>query len=398
MTLLRGTVTGDVRVVDGIVTEVGSLTARPGEPVEDLGGRLLLPAFAEPHIHLDKAFTWARTANLGGDLAGAMSGYSRVAASPSPEDIRTRALAALRLLLSAGATAVRCQVGCGPLSGITAIEALVEVREKVAGVVDLQIVAHAAVPPSGAGRAGGDDRAHRALLRRAVTAGADLIGGNPFLEASPEAALEACFEVAADLGVGVDLHVDETTDPSVLTLPDVAKYAREHPWPVTAAHCVSLGSQPIERAREIAGDIAAAEVSVVTLPATNLYLQGREDRRRGLTVIDVLREAGVTVAAGSDNVQDPFNPTGRCDPLETASLLVTAGHQEPSTALAMVSAEARALLGLPPAGLAPGMVADLVAIRADGPHDTIATASADRIVWRRGRVVARTEVSGETAI
>ncbi|NUR84607.1 MAG: amidohydrolase family protein, partial [Nonomuraea sp.] len=335
MTLLRnGLLQPDVRLAGGLVTEVGTLTPQRGEAVVDLEGRLLLPAFAEPHVHLDKAFTWARAGNAAGDLAGAMSGYSRVAASPAA-DIAARALSALRCFLAAGTTAVRAQVGCGPLSGVTAIEALAGVREKVAGVVDLQIVAHAA--------AAGD---HAGLLRRAVSAGADLIGGNPFLEESPERALETTFEVAAELGVGVDLHVDETQDHEVLTLPLVAEYALRHPFPVTAGHCVSLASQPRSRAREIAARVAEAGVGVVTLPATNLYLQGRDDRRRGLTEIGLLREAGVTVAAGSDNVQDPFNPTGRLDPLETASLLVTAGHQEVAEALAMVSDRARQVMGV----------------------------------------------------
>jgi cytosine deaminase len=323
-----------------------------------------------------------------------MDGYSSVFADLRPGDIRARALSALRRFVAAGTTVVRCQTGCGPLSGVTAVEVLAALRDDVAGVVRLEVVAHAAVPEGGAA-------AHRALLRRAVDAGADLIGGNPCIEADPAQALATCFEVAAERGCGVDLHVDESTDPSVLTLPEVARHAREHEVPVTAAHCVSLGSLPAGRAREVAGQVATAGVGVVALPSTNLYLQGRSGARhgvRGLTAIDVLRTAGVTVAAGSDNVQDPFNPMGRCDPLETASLLVTAGHQPVSVAAAMVGPRARALLGLPPAGPVPGAVADLVALRADGPGDAVARAPNDRIVWRHGRVVARTEVAGEVAL
>ena len=396
MTLLRGALladgrTADVRVAGGVVRAVGPLKAHAGEPVVDLDGRLLLGAFAEPHVHLDKAFTACRTADPGGDLANAMLSYSGVAAAPDPADIRARALAALRLFLAAGTTAVRCQIGCGPLSGVTAIEALAEVREQVADVLDLWIVAHAAVP-------GDDPVAHRALLHDAVAAGADLIGGNPFVEADPRTALETCFEVAAELGRGLDLHVDETTATSTLTLPMVADLAARHPWPVTAAHCVSLGCLPAERAREIAARVAAAGVGVVTLPATNLYLQGRADARRGLTAIGTLRESGVVVAAGADNVQDAFNPTGRCDPLETASLLVTGGHQQVAAAAAMVTTDARTILGLPPAGPVPGAIADLVAVRADSVSDAVARAPADRIVWRRGRIVARTEVDVVTAV
>ncbi len=396
MTLLRGALLtdgtrADVRVGDGTVLEVGELAARDGEPVVELDGRLLLGAFAEPHVHLDKAFTAARATNLDGNLAGAMLGYSSVAARPDPADIQARALAALRMFLASGTTTIRCQVGCGPLSGVSAIEALARVRDQVGDAADLEIVAHAAVP-------GDDPAAHADLLRAAVEAGADLIGGNPFAEADPPTALRTCFAVAAELGTGLDLHVDETTDPAVLTLPLVAELAAAHPHPVTAAHCVSLGSLPPEAARTIAERVVAAGVGVVALPATNLYLQGRQDARRGITAIRVLRECGATVAAGADNIQDPFNPTGRCDPLETASLLVTGGHQEVPVAAAMVGADARAVLGRPLAGPTPGAVADLVAVRADSLGDAVARAPADRIVWRRGRVVARTEVTVATAI
>lgn len=396
--LLRGGVSADGRRVDlrlsgGLVTEVGSLAPRAGEPVVDLDGWLVLGAFAEPHLHLDKAFTFDRAHNAGGDLAGAMAGYSGVAAALRPADVRERALTALRRLAAAGTTVVRAQVGCGPLSGVAAIEVLAEVRAAVAGVVEVQIVAHAAVP--------GNGRAHRALLRRAVVAGADAIGGNPCLESDPDDALAACFEVAAELDLPVDLHVDESTDPAVLTLPAVAAYARAHQHPVTAAHCVSLGSLPPDAAREVAEQVAAARVGVVTLPATNLYLQGRSGPghgRRGLTAIDTLRAAGVTVAAGADNVRDVFHPVGRCDPLEVAALLVTAGHQPIPTAAAMVGTEARRLLGQPPAGPQPGAVADLVALRVDRLDAAVAAAPADRLVWRRGRLVARTEAVSEVAI
>ncbi|RBQ19214.1 hydrolase [Spongiactinospora rosea] len=395
MTLLRGALlpgggTADVRLADGLVEEVGDLAPRPGEAVSDLAGWLLLGAFAEPHVHLDKAFTAGRAANATGDLAGAMLGYSGVAAAPDPADIAARARAALRLFLAAGATAVRCQTGCGPLSGVRAVRAMAALREEVAAVIDLQIVAHAAVPPGG-------PPAHRELLRAAVAEGADLIGGNPFSEPDPRAALETCFEVAAELGCGLDLHVDETTDTTGLTLPDVARLAAAHPFPVTAAHCVALGALPGAAALEVAAQTGAAGVGVVTLPATNLYLQGRKDGRRGLTAIGALREHGVTVAAGADNVQDPFNPTGRCDPLETASLLVTAGHQDVREAAAMVGPDARALLGLPPAGPEPGAAADLVAVRAVSLGEAVARAPADRIVWRRGRVVSRTIARTEFA-
>ncbi|GAA2799965.1 amidohydrolase family protein [Kribbella solani] len=374
----------DIRIVDDLIGELGTLTPLPGEAVVDLDGRLVLPAFAEPHVHLDKAFTAGLAANQTGDLQGAMASYSAVASMRQGDAIADRAMRALRLFVAAGTTAVRCQIGAGRLSGVTAIEALAKVREQVSAYVDLQIVAHVGVPDGGAA-------GHRALLHRALDAGADQLGGNPFSEDDPDLALESCLEVALDRGVELDLHVDESFDS--VTLDRVAARALESGVRVVAAHCVSLGVLPDSQAKEIAAAVAAAGMSVVTLPMTNLFLQGRDvlsAKPRGLTAIDALRAAGVQVAAGSDNVRDPFNLVGRCDPLEIASLLVTAGHQQPVHAAGMVGSEARTVMGLPAGGLVAGAPAELVALGADDLGDAIARAPGDRLVWHRGQLVAQT--------
>ena len=135
----------------------------------------------------------------------------------------------------------------------------------------------------------------------------------------------------------VDLHTDETLDPAVLGLEDLVARVERFGLQgrVTASHCVSLGMQPVDVQHAVADATAAAGVSVVTLPQTNLFLQGR-DRAvatpRGLTALRPLLDAGVTLAAGGDNLQDPFNLVGRGDPLETAALLVMAGHLAPEEA------------------------------------------------------------------
>src|SRR5205807_5103480 len=149
---------------------------------------------------------------------------------------------------------------------------------------------------------------------------------------------------------------------------------------------------------EVAAQVAAAGISVVCLPQTNLYLQARGVRSaqpRGLTAMAALTEAGVTVAGGGDNVQDPFNQAGRGDPLETASALVTVGHLLPPNAYRAVSAAARAVMGLPEVRMAPGFPAELLAIRAGSVGQAVAGAHPDRIVLHRGRVVSRTETRRE---
>src|SRR6202035_5282743 len=134
---------------------------------------------------------------------------------------------------------------------------------------------------------------------------------------------------------------------------------------VTASHCVSLGVQPAKGQQRTAEAAAAAGITVVALPQTNLYLQGRGHRTampRGLTAVPALRAAGVTVAAGGDNLRDPFHPLGRGDALEVAALMVTCGHLDASDALDCVTVAPRVALGLPPVQVAPGSRADLVAL------------------------------------
>ena len=145
---------------------------------------------------------------------------------------------------------------------------------------------------------------------------------------------------------------------------------------------------------EVAKEVAEAGVSVFCLPQTNLFLQGRDHPTampRGLTAVRALQDAGVLVAAGADNVQDPFNPVGRSDPLETASLLVMAGHQTPDNAYRMVSNNAREGIGLPRLSIEVGSRADLMAIDAVSTREAIADSPMSRRVYRRGVLVASSD-------
>ena len=158
----------------------------------------------------------------------------------------------------------------------------------------------------------------------------------------------------------------------------------------TASHCVSLGVQEEYRQSEVAEAVALAGISIITLPQTNLYLQGRDrpvSTPRGLTAIAALRRAEVNLAAGADNLQDPFNLVGKGDPLETAALLVMAAHYLPPAAYEAVSTASRKAMGLPPVCIEPGSPAELMAVPASSVREAIASQPAGRIVIHAGRVV-----------
>jgi cytosine deaminase len=322
--------TGDVRVEGGMIAAVGP----PGDAVAtaaqrlDLDGYLLLPAPAEAHAHLDKAMTAGRVPNPSHDLVGAINAWYAYRATLDPEEVAQRAIDAALQQLANGATAIRTHVDVGPGVGLRALEGLLQARDALRGRVELQVVPLPTVPVTGA--VGADNRS---LLRAAMEAGADVVGGCPYLDPDPTASHKLFLGLGAEFGRPVDLHSDETLDPAVLNLPELAELVAstgfEHG--VAASHCCSLGVQPVEVAQRVAGQLAAAGIGVICCPQTNLFLQARGHLSappRGLTAMRPLREAGVLLAAGGDNVQDPFNPMGRGDPLETASLLVTAGHEE----------------------------------------------------------------------
>ncbi|GAA4705642.1 amidohydrolase family protein [Phytohabitans rumicis] len=382
----------DVHIEAGRITDV--VRDPPATTTGDLDGYVLLPSFVEPHAHLDKALTAARVPNPAGDLRGAIEAMAAAAGSFSTADIAARADAALRVMLAHGTTAVRTHVDVGTSTGMRAVAALADVRERWAGTVDVQVVALVGRPLDGPG--GAD-------LRQALREGADVAGGCPHLDPDPDRAVGICLDIAGAAGAPLDLHTDETLDPAMLTLPVLADLVLRTGFPhgVTASHCVSLGVQPDEVQRAVADKVSEAGVAVVALPQTNLFLQGRRQpvaTPRGLTAVHALRRARATVAAGGDNLRDPFHPMGRGDPLEVAALMVTAGHLDTVDALATVTAEARTALRLPAVAIAPGMPADLVALRGANLLDALAAADQQRRVWRAGRLVARTTVSRELSL
>ena len=380
--LADGTV-ASVHIVDGVVTDRPGL----GATTFDADGRLVLPAMAEAHAHLDKAFLAETVPNPTGDLMGAIINIEAARDRITEADTEARAERAARLIAANGATAIRTHADLTEANGLTSISALLRVRDRLANLVRIEVFALCGWPSFGAAGA-----QQRALLREAVALGIDGIGGCPHLEDDPVAANDNFLTMAAEAELPVDLHVDETLDPARFALEDLADRVLRTGFTqrVAASHCVSLVMQPQAVQQRVAETLAAAGISVIALPSSNLFLQGRDHSvgtPRALTPVNTLRAAGVNVAAGADNLQDPFNPVGRGDCLETAALMIMAGHVLPPDAYGMVSSAVRKLMGLAPAGTAIGEVADLVILPAETVREAIAFAPAGRTVVHAGRVM-----------
>src|SRR5688572_4058945 len=259
--VLRRATLADGRRVD-LAIDGGEISVIADElPADDggddvyLDGYLLLTTAVEPHAHLDKAFLADVVANETGDLAGAIRAMQAARGQISVADTIERAERAARLMAANGFRAVRTHADTTLDNGLASVESLVEARQRLVGVIDIEIVALADHPIAGAE----GDRA-RGLVQEALAAGVDLVGGCPHLEPSGDtrAATEALLEIAADHGVGVDLHTDETLDAAAEGLAHLAELVTrtgfEHS--VTASHCVSLGSRSQADQRRIADAVA----------------------------------------------------------------------------------------------------------------------------------------------
>ncbi len=399
----------DVEIDDGVIAAViastqGDVNAGAREPARaqgsdhdigvdvELRGYLLLPSPVEPHAHLDKALLASRVSNPSQGLDGAVTAMREAYATMTEKDIARRALLATVEAISHGFTAIRTHADCGDGIGSRSVRVLVELREQLRDVIDLQVVAMVR------SITGSNGASNVAMLNECMLAGADLVGAAPWREPDPRAALDQLFDVAGAFKCGVDFHMDETTDTGTFVLLKLIAAVRDQGFgaAVTASHCVSLGMQIPRVIRETSRTLAVSGISVVALPQSNLYLQGRNHKTkklRGITPVGELLAAGVTVAGGGDNWRDPFNPMGRIDAFETASLLVSAAHLSPQDAYACVSRGARASMGLPSVTIACGSPADLLAIRAESLDEAIAGASEQRMVIKAGRIVSNTTQS-----
>ncbi len=385
----------DLEIAGGRFVAAGTADPATAEAI-DADGRLCVPGFVEPHIHLDKALLAGSVpANRSGSLDEAIRILGDRKRSFSSAEIADRAGRIVRDALANGVTRMRTHVDIDSGCGLVGFEAMLAVRARFAGLVELQIVAFPQRGILG-------DPGTESLLRAAMERGADAVGGMPFNEAGPAASREhirIAFDIARDHDADIDMHVDETDDAGARTLEMLCEATVANGWQgrVTAGHACALAGYPDDYAARVIEAVAAAGIHVICNPATNLMLQGRGDphpRRRGITRVRELREAGVNVAFGQDNLRDMFYPFGRADPLEIALLMAHAAHMgqpdEIDAVLFMATEGAARVLGATDYGTAPGCAGDLAILDARSPVEAIAR-QADRLhVIRRGRVVART--------
>jgi cytosine deaminase len=397
-----GRVGVDLLARDGRFVEVGpALHAPEGAECLDAQGWLLSPPFVDAHFHMDSVLSHGLPrVNQSGTLLEGIALWGELKPLLTEEAIVERALRYCDWAVARGLLAIRSHVDVCD-ARLLAVRALLQVRQQVKPYLDLQLVAF---PQDGVLRSPG------ALdnLKRALDLGVDVVGGIPHFErttAEGTASVRLLCELAAERGLRVDMHCDETDDPlsrHVETLAFETQRLKLH-GRVTGSHLTSMHSMDNAYASKLIALMADAGLSVVANPLINITLQGRYDsypKRRGMTRVPELQAAGVPVAFGHDCVMDPWYALGSADMLEVAAMGLHVGQLTSAAQMRScfdaVTVEPARILGLDGYGLETGCRADCVLLQAHTPVEAIRLRAQRLAVVRAGRVVARTPPASAT--
>lgn len=376
------------------ITPTGAPTATAVGELIDAAGMLVSAPFVDAHFHLDSALTYGMPrVNASGTLLEGIALWSELKPTLSAEAIVERALRYCDWAVARGLLAIRSHVDTSD-PRLIAVQALLEVKRRVAPYLDLQLVAF---PQDGVLRVPG------ALdsLTRALKLGVDVVGGIPHFERTMSDGADSVrmlCELAAELGKPVDMHCDESDDPLSRHIETLTYHTQRLGLQgrVTGSHLTSMHSMDNYYVSKLIPLMAEARINVVANPLINITLQGRHDtypKRRGMTRVPELMQAGINVAFGHDCVMDPWYALGSADMLEVAQMGLHVAQMTSVSAMRAafdaVTAHGAKVLGLSGYGIEVGANADMVLLAARDPIEAIRLRAARLAVIRRGKVIAR---------
>ncbi|WP_264318433.1 cytosine deaminase [Gephyromycinifex aptenodytis] len=388
----------DVRIAEARFTQIGAdLGVHDGEEVLDAQGRLMLPPFIESHIHLDSVLTAGQPEpNLSGTLFEGIQRWAQRKATLTVDDVKERVNRVVRQQAGFGVQFVRTHVDVTDPQ-LTALRALLELREELAEWMTIQIVAFPQEGicsfPDG-----------RELMTKAADLGVDVLGAIPHFEFTREYAVESLnfvCNLAAERGLLVDVHCDEIDDEASRGLETLATRAYELGLGsrVTASHTTAMHSYNNAYFTRLLRLLQMSGINFVSNPVVNTHLQGRADtypKRRGVTRVKELTEAGINVSFGQDDIQDPWNPlgTGNLRDVVFTGLYVTQmlGHEQIENSHRFVTSNAARTLGLGDEyGIEVGRPASFVLLDADTWSQALNWNAGVVASYRNGKLIARTE-------
>ncbi|WP_368508260.1 amidohydrolase family protein [Bradyrhizobium lupini] len=361
--LLRGAAGPmDIGVTRGRITAIEPTLACEAVEV-DIGGRLALPGFVDSHIHLDKACLLGRCGHDHGSVSEAIRAVAGMKKDFSVEDVYARGARVLERAIVHGTTRMRTHVEIDPRIGLRGFEAVKALKRNYAWAIDLSLCVF---PQEGLTNDPGSEE----LLIQALRDGGEVIGGCPYTDTDPNAHLARIFDLAEAFDLDVDLHLDFDLDPSWWHLDEVCRQTerRNYGGRVAIGHATKLSALPPERLRAATAQLAKAGVAVTVLPATDLYLMGREashNAPRGLTLAHKLAGNGVVCSIATNNVLNPFTPFGDASLLRMANFYANVAHASVNdfdTCLDLVTELPARLMNLRNYGIKVGNPADLVVL------------------------------------
>ena len=385
----------DIAVANGRIVEVGpNLDARAQREI-DATDRLASPPFVDSHFHMDSTLSYGQPrVNSSGTLLEGIELWGELKPHLTVENIKARAMQLCHWAIARGTLAIRSHVDISD-DRLLAVNALLEVREEIKPYIDLQLVAF---PQDGYFRYPGSSQ----NLERALDLGVDVVGGIPHFERTMEqgaASIKALCELAAERALPVDMHCDESDDPfsrHIETLTFHTQRLGLH-GRVTGSHLASMHSMDNYYVSKLLPLMAEARIHVVANPLINITLQGRHDnypKRRGMTRVKELMQAGINVAFGHDALLDPWYSFGTYDMIEVAHMGLhiaqMTGVDHMREIFEAVTFNGAKALGLEGYGLEAGCHADIVILQARDPQEALRLKPARLFVIRRGSVIAET--------
>ena len=379
--------------IAAISAQPAAVTATEGDL--DAASNLVVPPFVEPHIHLDATLTAGEPAwNMSGTLFEGIERWAERKALVTHEDTKTRARKTIDMLVDHGIQHVRTHVDVTDPS-LAALKAMIEVREEVRHLIDLQIVAF---PQEGIeSYANG-----RALMEQAVALGADVVGGIPHFENTRDqgvSSIKFLMDLAERTGCLVDVHCDETDDPQSRFLEVLAEEARVRGMGerVTASHTVAMGSYDNAYCSKLFRLLKMSKINFVSCPTESIHLQGRFDsypKRRGLTRVAEIDRAGMNICFGQDSIVDPWYPLGNGNILRIleAGLHIChmLGYSDLQRSLDLITDNSARTLHLGERyGLEVGRPANLLILSAPDDYEMIRTQGYALVSLRNGEVLMR---------
>jgi cytosine deaminase len=384
-----------IAVQDARIVEVSAGLQAPARETVDAGGYLLSPPFVDPHFHMDATLSYGLPrVNESGTLLEGIAVWGELKPTLQAEQIIERALAYCDWAVAKGLLAIRSHVDTSDAS-LLAVDALLEVKKQVAPYIDLQLVAF---PQDGVLRSAG------ALdnIRRALDKGVDVVGGIPHFERTMSegaASVKLLCELAAERGLLVDMHCDESDDPLSRHIETLAFEAQRLGLQgrVNGSHCTSMHSMDNYYVSKLLPLIAEGGVSVIANPLINITLQGRHDtypKRRGMTRVPELMAAGVNVAFGHDCVMDPWYSLGSADMLEVANMGLHVAQMTSQKGIRdcfdAVTVNAARVMHLKGYGLDVGCDASFVLLQAHNTVEAIRLRANRLKIWKKGKLLAET--------